>query len=165
MNPEATEMSDSSSNQVRIVEVGPRDGLQNIAKTVPTSVKVELIQRLVKTGLSAIEATSFVSPRWIPQLADNNEVLKEVGPLLKNASVSLSVLVPNAKGLDIALQYEVKEVAVFVSASEGFSRKNTNCSVSEALSRAREVATKAKQHGLAVRGLVFFGKSWCRGVS
>lgn len=137
---------------VRIVEVGPRDGLQNISRTVPTSVKVELIQRLVKAGLTTVEVTSFVSPKWIPQLADNKEVLKEIAPLLRDGSVNLPVLVPNLKGLDDALQHKVREVAVFVSASEGFSRKNTNCSVDEALARARDVAARAKQHGLAVRG-------------
>lgn len=154
MRFEANERGHHGPNRVRIVEVGPRDGLQNIATTVPTSVKVELIQRLVRTGLPAVEVTSFVSPRWIPQLADNKEVLRGIGPLLKDAFVSLSVLVPNVKGLNGALQCEVREVAVFISASEGFSRKNTNCSVSEALSRAREVATRAKTHGIAVRGSV-----------
>lgn len=143
-----------STSTVRIVEVGPRDGLQNLSKSVPTPVKVELIRRLVHTGLSTVEATSFVSPKWIPQLADNKEVLRELEPLLKADSISLPILVPNVQGLNVALRYNVKEVAVFVSASEGFSRRNTNCSVSEALSRAREVASRAKQHGLAVRGLV-----------
>lgn len=137
---------------VRIVEVGPRDGLQNIASHVPTSVKVELIQRLVKAGLSTVEATSFVSPKWIPQLADNREVLRSIEPLLRDGTLSLPVLVPNVRGLNDALQHQVKEVAVFVSASEGFSRRNTNCSVGEALARAREVATRARQHGVAVRG-------------
>lgn len=140
---------------VRIIEVGPRDGLQNIPKTVPTSVKVELIRRLARAGLRTIEATSFVSPRWIPQLADNKDVLRQVMPLARgDAPVSLPVLVPNLRGLDDALAHGVEEVAVFVSASEGFSRNNVNCGVDEALARAREVATKARRHGFAVRGSV-----------
>lgn len=143
-----------SESMVRIVEVGPRDGLQNLSKSVPTAVKVELIRRLINTGLSTVEATSFVSPKWIPQLADNKEVLRELEPLLNADSVNLPILIPNVQGLNVALNYKVKEVAVFVSASEGFSQRNTNCSVSEALSRAREVASRANQHGLAVRGLV-----------
>lgn len=142
----------SKAAAVRIVEVGPRDGLQNIAKQVPTPVKIELIQRLVRAGLSAVEATSFVSPRWIPQLADNAEVLKAIEPLMRDDNLSFSVLIPNMKGLNNAIQHKVREVAVFVAASEGFSRKNTNCSVSEALARAREVVHRAKEHGIAVRG-------------
>lgn len=137
---------------VRIVEVGPRDGLQNISQRVPTSVKVALIQRLIKAGLSTVEATSCVSPKWVPQLADSKEVLTQIERHLESGSVALPVLVPNLQGLDAALRHNVKEVAVFVSASEGFSRKNTNCSVDEALERARQVVSKARQHNVAVRG-------------
>lgn len=137
---------------VRIVEVGPRDGLQNISQQVPTPVKITLIQRLIKAGLSTVEATSCVSPKWVPQLADSKEVLAKLERHLENGSVALPVLVPNLQGLDTALKHKVKEVAVFVSASEGFSRKNTNCSVDEALERARQVVAKARQQGVAVRG-------------
>ncbi|KAF3770550.1 hypothetical protein M406DRAFT_354502 [Cryphonectria parasitica EP155] len=144
----------TSRPAVRIVEVGPRDGLQNISKSVPTAVKVELIQRLVRAGLSTVEVTSFVSPKWIPQLSDNAEILRAIEPLLRDKNLSFPVLIPNAKGMDAALGHRITEVAVFVSASESFSQRNTNCSVSEALTRAREVAYKARQHGIAVRGYV-----------
>lgn len=145
------------SSAVRIVEVGPRDGLQNIARRVPTAIKVALIQRLLAAGLTTVEATSFVSPKWIPQLADNKDVLRALTPLLQdndddNASIRLPVLVPNLIGLNDALRHGAREVAVFVSASEGFSRRNTNCSVNEALERARVVVTKARECGVAVRG-------------
>ncbi|PSR93936.1 hydroxymethylglutaryl-CoA lyase [Coniella lustricola] len=139
---------------VRIVEVSPRDGLQNIPHLVPTPIKIELIRRLVRAGLVNVEATSFVSPKWIPQLADNTEVLRAIAPLLRDTSLRLPVLIPNLRGLDGALGSGVKEVAVFVSASESFSRKNTNCSVEQALDRAREVAVKARREGVAVRGYI-----------
>lgn len=140
------------NHSVRIIEVGPRDGLQNISQRVPTSVKIALIQRLIKAGLSTVEATSCVSPKWVPQLADSKEVLTQLKQQLENGSVALPVLVPNLQGLDTALRHGVQEVAVFVSASEGFSRKNTNCSVDEALERAKQVVSKATQHGVVVRG-------------
>lgn len=141
-----------ANRAVRIVEVGPRDGLQNIPQQVPTAVKLALIQRLIKAGLPTVEATSCVSPKWVPQLADSKDVLTQLRGQLEHGAVSLPVLVPNLQGLDAALRHPVREVAVFVSASEGFSRKNTNCSVSEALERARQVVSKARQHGVIVRG-------------
>lgn len=144
-----------SSPAVRIVEVGPRDGLQNTRKRVPTATKLELIDRLEQAGLQNIELTSVVSPRAIPQLADCRQVLqgRAVEQLLsKNAPLHLPVLVPNAKGLDIAIEHGVKEVAVFVSATEGFSRANINCSVEQGLYRAQRVAAKATRTGIAVRG-------------
>lgn len=144
------------THQVRLVEVGPRDGLQNIRDKVPTPTKLELIRRLRDAGLRTIELTSVVSPRAIPQLADCREVLghPSVKALLQNEqeSLRLPVLVPNVKGLDIAVQHGVKEVAVFISATEGFSRANINCSVEQGIARAREVTDLARKSGVAIRG-------------
>lgn len=137
---------------VRILEVGPRDGLQNIKQMVATPVKVELIRRLADTGLHAIEATSFVSPKWIPQLADSAEVMSQILPLAQQKQIRLPVLAPNGKGLERAIQSGAEEVVVFVSASEGFSRKNTNCTIEQALDMSREVAKDALERGIAVRG-------------
>lgn len=139
---------------VRIVEVGPRDGLQNIRDTVPTSTKLELIRRLQQTGLNTIELTSVVSPKAIPQLADCRDVLGNAGvkQLLSDPRLRLPVLVPNVKGLDIALKYGVKEIAVFISATEGFSKANINCSVEQGIERARQVAGLALKAGISVRG-------------
>jgi hydroxymethylglutaryl-CoA lyase len=140
---------------VRIVEVGPRDGLQNWKDPVPTSTKLELIQRLAQTGLDTIELTSVVSRKAIPQLADCREVLssQEVARLVAEKSpLRLPVLVPNTKGLDIAQKFGVKEVAVFISATEGFSKANINCSVRQGIDRARAVAEKARGNGMVVRG-------------
>ncbi|KAE8148083.1 beta-lactamase/transpeptidase-like protein [Aspergillus avenaceus] len=141
---------------VRIVEVGPRDGLQNIKDHIPTSIKLDLIRRLRATGLRAIELTSVVSPRAVPQLADCRDVLgtEDIKFMQDDGKLRFPVLVPNMKGLDIALQHDVKEIAVFISATEGFSKANINCSVKEGLARARSVAEKAIQCGLAVRGYV-----------
>lgn len=139
---------------VRIVEVGPRDGLQNIQKPIPTPVKLELIRRLERTGLSTIELTSVVSPKAIPQLADCRQVLQNtsINQLLNNRRLRLPVLVPNLKGLDIALQQNVREIAVFISATEGFSRANINCTVDQSIERAEQVASKALSARVAVRG-------------
>jgi len=139
--------------EVKIVEVGPRDGLQNISQVVPTSTKIELIRKLASTGLSAIEATSFVSPKWIPQLADGSEVLRSLQSIPKaKSNIQFPVLVPNVKGLDRAHECGAKEIAVFVSATEAFSRKNINCSVAESLDRVRDVTKRAKGLGIMVRG-------------
>ncbi len=143
-----------SMPDVKIVEVGPRDGLQNIQQVIPTELKVQLIQRLATTGLSTIEATSFVSPKWIPQLADGRAVLQKIKPLMQNSTMKYPVLVPNVTGLDAAIDAGAKEVAVFVSATEGFSRKNTNCTIAESLDRVRAVANRAKSIGIPVRGYV-----------
>lgn len=140
---------------VRIFEVGPRDGLQNVKTTVPTDTKLGLVSRLIQAGVRNIEITSVVSPRAIPQLADNSHILRSglvQNILQEQPGVRLSCLVPNNKGLGTAIQYNVKEVAVFVSATEGFSRANINCSVDEGLRRARAVTTKAVESGLTVRG-------------
>ncbi|KAH7072480.1 hypothetical protein FB567DRAFT_454509 [Paraphoma chrysanthemicola] len=146
----------ASKPEVRIFEVGPRDGLQNIAKSIPTATKISLIQRLREAGLRDIEITSAVSPKAIPQLADNQQLLSHtsIQALIKESEIAAPVLVPNTKGLDIALKHGVKEVAVFVSATEGFSNANTKCSVEEGLRRAAEVAVNAAQKGVRVRGYV-----------
>nr|XP_043633787.1 hydroxymethylglutaryl-CoA lyase, mitochondrial isoform X2 [Erigeron canadensis] len=136
---------------VKIVEVGARDGLQNENNMVPTSVKVELIQRLVSAGLSVVEATSFVSPKWVPQLADARDVIGSV----KNLDTArLPVLVPNLKGFEAAIAAGAKEVAVFASASESFSKSNINCTVEESFDRYRAVVNAATKLNVPVRGYV-----------
>jgi hydroxymethylglutaryl-CoA lyase len=137
--------------RVRIVEVGPRDGLQNEPGSVPTAVKIELIEKLARAGLRAIEATAFVSPRWVPQMADHAEVMHGIR---RHSGVAYPVLVPNMKGFEAALAAGVQEVAVFGAASESFSLKNINCSIAESLERFRPVLQTAKQHGVRVRGYV-----------
>ncbi|CAK7200222.1 hypothetical protein SEUCBS139899_002913 [Sporothrix eucalyptigena] len=150
-------MTSRLPSTVRIVEVGPRDGLQNIPDRVPTATKIELIQRLIAAGLTTIEVTSVVSPNAVPQLADCHDVLTNpsINQLLLDKSRRTPVLVPNLKGAEIASQAGVNEVAVFVSATEGFSRANTRCSVEEGLKRACDV-TKLflTRPGTAVRGYI-----------
>ncbi|WRX31850.1 Pyruvate carboxyltransferase - like 4 [Theobroma cacao] len=136
---------------VKIVEVGPRDGLQNEKNIVPTSVKVELIRRLVSSGLTVVEATSFVSPKWVPQLADAKDVMKAVRDM---EDARLPVLTPNLKGFEAAVAAGAKEVAVFASASESFSKSNINCSIEESLVRYRAVCAAAKELSVPVRGYV-----------
>ncbi|CAN1250340.1 Hydroxymethylglutaryl-CoA lyase, mitochondrial [Linum perenne] len=136
---------------VKIVEVGPRDGLQNEKSVVPTDVKIELIRRLVSSGLPVVEATSFVSPKWVPQLADAKDVMKAVHSL---EGSRLPVLTPNVKGFDAAIAAGAKEVAIFASASEAFSKSNINCSIEESLVRYRAVTQAAKEHSIPVRGYV-----------
>ncbi len=136
---------------VKIVEVGPRDGLQNEAQPIPTDIKIEFINTLSNTGLTSIEVTSFVSPRAIPQLADHAEVYQGIKKL---AGVSYPVLVPNRKGLENALAVGVKEIAIFGAASETFSQKNINCSIAESLERFAEVMTLAKTRQIKVRGYI-----------
>src|SRR5688572_18548587 len=123
--------------RVKIVEVGPRDGLQNEKATVPLAVKVELIDRLSDTGLPAVEAGAFVSPKWVPQMADTAEVLTGIR---RRPGVGYPVLVPNMKGLEQAVASGVEEIAIFGAASEAFSAKNINCSIAESLERFRPVA-------------------------
>ena len=137
--------------RVRIVEVGPRDGLQNEKAEVPTRVKIELIERLVDAGLSAVEATAFVSPKWIPQMADHTEVLEGIR---RKPGVSYPVLTPNLKGFHAAQAAGATEVAVFGAASESFSKKNINCSVAESLERFRPVAQAASAARIKVRGYI-----------
>jgi hydroxymethylglutaryl-CoA lyase len=133
----------------RIVEVGPRDGLQNEPAPVPLAAKIALIEGLAEAGLKTIEAGSFVSPKWVPQMADSAEVLAGLKPL---PGVSLPVLVPNAKGLEAALAAGAKEIAVFLAASESFSRRNINCSIEESFQRIVPVVADALAAGLRVRG-------------
>ncbi|KAJ5925535.1 hypothetical protein N7454_008174 [Penicillium verhagenii] len=146
----------NQSPAVRIVEVGPRDGLQNIQDQVPTSTKLELIQRLQECEMKTIELTSVVSPKAVPQLSDCRSILgnERVQEEMKNPSLRFPVLVPNMKGLEIAIQYGVKEIAVFISATEGFSKANINCSVEEGLARAKKVTSLALKSNIAVRGYV-----------
>lgn len=139
---------------MKILEVGPRDGLQNVKGSVPTPIKVELIQRLAKAGLQAIEATSFVSPKWVSQLADGAEVVSKVLPLTNQRQLRLPVLTPNLKGLQNAIKAGAKEAVVFASATEAFSRKNQNCSVDEALAQAEQVTAEARRNDIAVRGVI-----------
>ena len=137
--------------RVRIVEVGPRDGLQNEKGEVPTSVKLELIERLADAGLPAVEATAFVSPKWIPQMADHAEVLKRIH---RRPGVSYPVLTPNLKGFEAARAAGATEVAIFGAASEAFSKKNINCTIAESLERFRPVADAASAANIRVRGYI-----------
>lgn len=139
------------SNQVRIVEVGPRDGLQNEPTILPASVKIELINRLSACGHSAVEVTSFVSPKWVPQLRDAAEVFSGFSA---SPGVRYPVLVPNLVGYERALAVGAREVAVFTAASEAFSMKNTNASIAETLERFQPIFERAKADGIAVRGYV-----------
>ncbi|XP_037710744.1 hydroxymethylglutaryl-CoA lyase, mitochondrial [Drosophila subpulchrella] len=141
----------STGNQVRIVEVGPRDGLQNEPKLLPAATKIELINQLSETGLRTIEATSFVSAKWVPQMGDNAEVLKGIR---KVAGMSYPVLTPNLKGFESALEAGAEEVAVFGAASDAFSLKNVNCTAAEAIERFKPVLKAAEKHGVRVRGYV-----------
>ncbi len=136
---------------IRIVEVGPRDGLQNEPREVPTAVKVELIERLADAGLPAVEATAFVSPKWVPQMADHVEVLERIR---RKPGVSYPVLTPNLKGFQAARAAGAHEVAIFGAASEAFSRKNINCSIGESLERFRPVVAAALKSDMKVRGYI-----------
>jgi isopropylmalate/homocitrate/citramalate synthase len=136
---------------VRIVEVGPRDGLQNEKTPLSAGTKIEFINLLSETGLKTIEAGAFVSPKWVPQMADTDKVYAAIN---KKADVSYPVLVPNAKGMEAAVAAGVKEIAVFAAASETFSQKNINCSIAESLERFQPVMAEAKKYGIKVRGYV-----------
>jgi hydroxymethylglutaryl-CoA lyase len=135
--------------RVRIVEMGPRDGLQNEKQNVPTATKLELIERLAATGLRDIEVTSFVSPKWVPQMADHVEVMRG---LRRHPGVNYPVLTPNLKGFEAAVEAGATEVAVFAAASEGFSQKNINCSIAESIDRFVPVFDAAKRQDVKVRG-------------
>ncbi|XP_011190197.1 hydroxymethylglutaryl-CoA lyase, mitochondrial [Zeugodacus cucurbitae] len=143
--------SNSTSTAVRIVEVGPRDGLQNEPKILPASVKISLIDQLSETGLRTIEATSFVSPKWVPQMGDNAEVLRSIQ---KKSGISYPVLTPNLKGFESALKAGATEVAVFGAASDSFSMKNINCTAAESIERFRPVIEAAQKADVKVRGYV-----------
>lgn len=141
-----------NAHAVRILEVGPRDGLQNLKRSIATPIKVQLIQKLAAAGLRNIEATSFVSPKWVPQLADGAEVMSQLSNLAWQDQMRFPVLAPNLKGLENAIKSKAKEVVVFASATEAFSKKNQNCTVDEALATAEEVVKNAKKQNIAVRG-------------
>ncbi|CAL8168679.1 unnamed protein product [Prunus armeniaca] len=136
---------------VKIVEVGPRDGLQNEKHIVPTAVKVKLIEMLVASGLDVVEATSFVSPKWVPQLADAKDVMKAIRNV---EGVRFPVLTPNLKGFEAAVAAGAKEVAIFAAASESFSKSNINCSIEDSLIRYHDVATAATKLSIPVRGYI-----------
>ncbi|OMO78468.1 Pyruvate carboxyltransferase [Corchorus olitorius] len=136
---------------VKIVEVGPRDGLQNEKEIVPANLKVQLIKMLVSSGLSVVEATSFVSPKWVPQLADAKDVMDAIRNI---QGVRFPVLTPNLKGFEAAVAAGAKEVAIFASASESFSKSNINCSIEDSLTRYRDVASAAKELSIPVRGYI-----------
>lgn len=143
---------------MKIVEVGPRDGLQNEKEIVPTSVKVELIKMLVASGLPVVEATSFVSPKWVPQLADAKDVMSAIQGIEHSR---FPVLTPNIKGFEAAMAAGAKEVAVFAAASESFSKSNINCSIEDSLARYRDVALAAQNHAIPVRGYCHSNASSC----
>uniref|UniRef100_A0A8C8ZPJ9 Hydroxymethylglutaryl-CoA lyase, mitochondrial n=1 Tax=Prolemur simus TaxID=1328070 RepID=A0A8C8ZPJ9_PROSS len=138
-------------NRVKIVEVGPRDGLQNEKNIVPTPVKIKLVDMLSEAGLPVIEATSFVSPKWVPQMADHTEVLKGIQ---KFPGISYPVLVPNWKGFEAAVAAGAKEVSVFGAASELFSQKNVNSSIEESFQRIDAISKAARAAGIPVRGYI-----------
>ena len=137
--------------QVKIVDVSPRDGLQNEKGSVPTAVKVELVDRLSDAGLQAVEAGSFVSPKWVPQMADSADVMARIR---RKPGVAYPVLVPNLKGLEAAMAAGATEVAGFAAATEAFSKRNTNCTIAESMQRQAEVCKAALVAGVRVRGYI-----------
>ena len=139
----------SYPTRVRIIDVGPRDGLQNEKTPVPAAVKIELVHRLQQAGLKEIEVTSYVSPKWVPQMADNVEVMAGIE---RKAGVRYSVLTPNLQGYEAAVKTRPDEIVVFGSASEAFSQKNINCSIAESIERFAPVVEAALAAGIAVRG-------------
>jgi len=153
---EPASWSPNLPKSVRIVEVGPRDGLQNEPKRIETAQKLELIRRLAESGLKTVEATAFVSPKWVPQMSDHQEIMKHLMAAIEgsNADISFPALVPNLKGMEAAVETGVREVAIFASASEAFSKKNINCSIEESLDRFKPVLSCAKSNGIKVRGYV-----------
>lgn len=138
-------------SHIRLYEVGPRDGLQNEKETISTDVKVELIHKLADAGLTHIEATSFVSPKWVPQMGDHKEVMQQIK---RKDGVVYPVLVPNTRGMEGAIEVGATEIAVFTAASETFCQKNINCSIKESLARFDEVFEMAQANNIAVRGYV-----------
>ncbi|WP_345796861.1 hydroxymethylglutaryl-CoA lyase [Castellaniella sp. MT123] len=139
------------SEHIKIVEVGPRDGLQNEKQPVDTAVKIELVDRLSAAGFPNIEAASFVSPKWVPQMADGAQVM---GGIRRRSGTIYSVLVPNLRGFEGALAAQADEVVIFGAASEAFSQRNINCSIAESIARFEPVAAAAKQAGLRLRGSI-----------
>lgn len=141
----------SLPGKVKIVEVGPRDGLQNEKETIPASVKIELVDRLSRAGFTNIEAAAFVSPKWVPQMATSGEVMAGIA---RQSGTIYSALVPNMQGFEAALRAGADEVVIFGAASEAFSQKNINCSIAESVERFRPVAEAAKQNSLRLRGSI-----------
>ena len=143
-------------NKVNIIEVGPRDGLQNEKQTLSVELRVELIERLAKAGLKKIEAGSFVSPKWVPQMAGTDEVLDRLNAsqVKQQTGVEYAALIPNLKGLEGAIQHRADEIAIFGAASESFTQKNINCSIKESLQRFDAIASQAQQINLPMRGYV-----------
>ncbi|NVK38349.1 MAG: hydroxymethylglutaryl-CoA lyase [Gammaproteobacteria bacterium] len=143
-------------NKVQIIEVGPRDGLQNESQILPVPLRVELIERLAKTGLKKIEAGSFVSPKWVPQMANTDQVLDALNAssVKTETGAQYAVLTPNLKGLEGAVQHKADEIAIFGAASESFTQKNINCSIKESLHRFEDIAASAQQLNLPMRGYV-----------
>ncbi|MCM2252547.1 MAG: hydroxymethylglutaryl-CoA lyase [Ramlibacter sp.] len=138
-------------SKVKLVDVGPRDGLQNEKEPVPAEVKIGLVERLQEAGLQEIEVTSFVSPKWVPQMADNAEVMAGIA---RKPGVRYSVLTPNMKGFEAALASRPDEIVVFGAASEAFSRRNINCSIAESIERFAPVVEAARARGIHVRGAI-----------
>ena len=141
----------SLPQHVKIVEVGPRDGLQNEKESVPAAVKIELVERLARAGFANIEAASFVSPKWVPQMATSAEVMAGI---TRRPGTLYSALTPNMQGFDAAVAARADEVVIFGSASEAFSQKNINCSIAESIARFESVAKAAKERGLRLRGSI-----------
>lgn len=141
----------SLPGKVRIVEVGPRDGLQNEKQAIPTSAKIQLIENLVDAGLTYIEAGSFVNPKWVPQMADSGEVFSGIA---RKPGVTYAALTPNLQGYERAVTVNANEVAIFAAASEAFSQKNINCSISESIRRFETLISAAKAHRIPVRGYI-----------
>jgi hydroxymethylglutaryl-CoA lyase len=139
------------SNYIHLIDVGPRDGLQNEKQQVPTAVKVELVERLMQAGLKHVEAASFVSPKWVPQMADGAQVMSAVS---RPADMTYAALVPNTKGLEAALAAHVDEVVIFGAASEAFSQKNINCSIAESIERFAPVAQEALAQGKQLKAAI-----------
>lgn len=139
------------SDQITLVEVGPRDGLQNEKQTIPPDLKIDLINRLSQTGLSIIEAGAFVSPKWVPQMASTDEVMQKI---TRNPDISYPVLTPNLKGYEKAIDNKADHVAIFAAASQSFSKKNINATIEESLERFKPVLERAKADDVKVRGYV-----------
>jgi len=146
-----TDLPEDLPKRVKIVEVGPRDGLQNEKQTIPVGVKIELIDRLTRAGFQNIEAAAFVSPQWVPQMTNSAEVMEGIA---RKPGVVYSALVPNLRGLHSALQARADEIVIFGAASEAFSQKNINCSIAESIERFADVAEITREHGLRLRGAI-----------
>lgn len=142
-------MEQNTNDRVTLFEVGPRDGLQSLGNNVPTETKIALVDALSLSGLHKIEVTSFVSPKWVPQLADAHEVLENIS---RNADISYTVLTPNMIGFTKAMTAGVDEIAIFAASSEGFSKANLNCTIDESLARFSDVASAAETNNIKMRG-------------